>query len=622
MSLRNHERELPLTLARQVDDICCRFETAYRAATVPKERPRIESFLGAVAETARPALANELVALEIDLRRQAGEHPQPDEYQARFPFLVSPDQTVQASSRQPRPSTPAPASVNIPDYKILEELGRGGMGVVYQAVHLGLNRPVALKMLLSGAWASATDVQRFRLEAEAIAQLDHPNIIPVYEIGIQEGLHYFSMKLVEGGGSLERHLAELAVNVRAGVQLLATVARAVHYAHQRGIIHRDLKPANILLDADQHPYVTDFGLAKRTAEDRGMTTTGAIVGTPSYMAPEQATGQKTLTTAVDVYALGAILYEILTGRPPFRAPSILETLQQVRERDPDRPRAVNPNADPELEAVSLKCLAKDAEQRYASAADLAADLERWLGGKALSVRPPRLGSLLRYWFRHNFGPGTVVLGLVFGVYWVVFLWLVGINPLGMSQGLVGTLFLLGLAAGTCAGLITAVLIRPRNRTADLAAGMITGSVASVMTFTVSVWRRVLIALEWGGTAAIPYGILLGIVAVLVLLGFICVIGTLAAGSLLRRHERVHEIIGPYFERVIPATVLVQFMIGVPYRSATGEISQYAWLLPAFPLLALALTGVLRRWHWILRACLHAAWVGALSTGVVLSSQWH
>ena len=209
----------------------------------------------------------------------------------------------------------------IPGSKIGPLLGRGGMAVVYQAVQLGLNRPVAVKMLLNGAWASPTDVQRFRLEAEAIAHLDHANIIPVYEVGVQEGLHYFSMKLVEGGGSLAQHMARLAADLRTAVQLLATVARAVHYAHLRGIIHRDLKPANVLLDGEHHPYVTDFGLAKRAAAASDMTQTGAVMGTPSYMAPEQARGEKTLTTAVDIYGLGAMLYELLTGRAPFRAAS-------------------------------------------------------------------------------------------------------------------------------------------------------------------------------------------------------------------------------------------------------------------------------------------------------------
>src|SRR5262245_58192698 len=371
--------------------------------------------------------------------------------------------------------------VAVPGYRLETELGRGGMGVVYKAVQLGLNRPVALKMLLNGAWASPTDVQRFRLEAEAVAQLDHPNIIPVYEVGERDGLHYFSMKLVEGSGSLARHMARLAGNLPAVVRLLVTVARAVHYAHQRGIIHRDLKPANILLDADEYPYVTDFGLAKRTAGGSDMTQTGAVVGTPSYMAPEQARGQKTLTTAVDVYALGAILYELLTGRPPFVAATPLDTLLQVLEREPERPRAINPPADPDLEAVCLKCLARDPQQRYTSAADLADDLGRWLEGEPLSVRPLRLASLVRLWLRHNFGAGAwlVVIGLGWGVFsGGAGLFIIN-NIWGLPEGWRIALNLIGLLLGCTAGLIILALVRPRNATADLAAGTIAGLLAAI-----------------------------------------------------------------------------------------------------------------------------------------------
>src|SRR5262245_57849255 len=410
------------------------------------------------------------------------------------------------------PSGTGPPPVALPGYHLEKELGRGGMGVVYKAVQLGLNRPVALKMLLHGTLASPADVRRFGLEAEAIAQLDHPNIIPVYDVGEQEGLHYFSMKLVEGSGSLAQHLARLARELPAAVRLLATVARAVHYAHQHGIIHRDLKPGNILLGPDQHPYVTDFGLAKRTTGGSDLTQTGAVVGTPSYMAPEQARGGKTLTTAVDVYALGATLYEVLAGRPPFRAATPLDTLREVLERDPERPRSLTPAADPDLEAVCLKCLARDPQQRYASAADLAADLERWLHGEPLSVQPLRLASLLRLWVRHNFAAGAwlVVLGLGWGLFFGVHGWLVAINPLGMSPGLRRTLYCLGLAMGTSAGLMTVVLVRPRNRAADLAAGLITGLLAAVTCYTVGWgWVIVVIAYRAAGEGGIPYGIWFG-----------------------------------------------------------------------------------------------------------------
>jgi predicted Ser/Thr protein kinase len=275
------------------------------------------------------------------------------------------------------------------DYELVTELGRGGMGVVYRAKQHRLDRTVAVKMLLTNAVASASDLQRFRTEVEATAHLQHPHIVRVYEVGEADGCPFYSMDYIDGP-SLAQRLRDGPLPGKVAARYLVTIAQAVQHAHDRGILHRDLKPSNILLDAADRPYVTDFGLAKRVASDSRQTHTGAILGTPSYMAPEQAAASKELTPAADVYGLGAVLYELVTGRPPFRAETPLDTLLQVIEREPAPPRLLNPKIDPDLETICLKCLDKVPHGRYATAQELAADLERYLAGESISARSVNL----------------------------------------------------------------------------------------------------------------------------------------------------------------------------------------------------------------------------------------
>ena len=284
-------------------------------------------------------------------------------------------------------STPPSAELpRIPGYEVLEVVGRGGMGVVYRARHVRLDRPVALKMLLTGAHASRESRERFLREARMGAGLRHPNIVQVHDMGDQDGLPYFTMEFVEGG-NLAQKLAGMPQPPRQAAALLATLAEAVQAAHRCGIVHRDLKPANVLLTADGTPKICDLGLARRLDGEAGLTWTGTAVGTPSYMAPEQAeAGPQTLGPAVDIHALGAILYELLTGRPPFRAATAAETVRQVISQDPVPPSRLNGKVPRDLEAICLKCLHREPHLRYADAAALAADLHRFLGGEAIAAR--------------------------------------------------------------------------------------------------------------------------------------------------------------------------------------------------------------------------------------------
>ena len=272
------------------------------------------------------------------------------------------------------------------DYELLEEIGRGGQGVVFRARQKSLNRIVALKVIGLGQWATKTHLKRFRLEAEAAASLDHPCIVPIYEVGERDGQCYFSMKFIEGG-QLDEVVKDAPMSIRQAVELIAKVARTVHYAHEHGILHRDIKPGNILLDTKGEPHLTDFGLARLVESESTVTRTLEVLGTPSYMAPEQAAGNNArLTNATDVYGLGAVLYQLLTSHPPFAGGTTYETIKLLLETEPRLPRLWNPKVDRDLSTICLKCLEKDPQRRYSSALVLAEDLERWLRHEPILAR--------------------------------------------------------------------------------------------------------------------------------------------------------------------------------------------------------------------------------------------
>jgi tRNA A-37 threonylcarbamoyl transferase component Bud32 len=292
-------------------------------------------------------------------------------------------------------------------FEILEELGRGGMGVVYKARQNNLSRLVALKMVLAGAHAGPDALARFHKEAQAVASLQHPDIVQIHDVGQVGGLPYISLEFIDGG-SLDRRIEGRPQEPMQAARTIRILARAIHAAHLRGIIHRDLKPANILLTADGRPKITDFGLARRLGDDSDQTRTGTIVGTPDYMAPEQALGQAhDAGPLADQHALGAILYELLTGRPPFRGATAHDTIEQVRTQEPVPPKRLQPKVPRDLETICLKCLQKEPHRRYPSADALADDLDRFLDGRTIRARPVSAVALLGHWCRRN--PRVAVL---------------------------------------------------------------------------------------------------------------------------------------------------------------------------------------------------------------------
>lgn len=444
----------------QLDELCDRFESAW----LDGQSPRVEEFLSEVSEKNRSEALRELLKLDAHYRQRGDASPTVEEYRERFPSLGSVWLRGLLQPVMPRGSSnPAGDSFarttaigsqtglpSIPGYEVLELIGRGGMGVVYKARDLSLHRPVAIKMVSAGNLAGPETLSRFRAEARAVASLQHPNLVQIHEVGEHDGRPYLAFEYVSGGG-LDLRLRGEPQPPQAAARLIKTIAHAIQYAHSQGIVHRDLKPANILLATPTkplsneprttmgssgiasttgqsllseprpnsslenatlpgtepsgiygHPKISDFGLAKDLESDSEQTKSGAILGTPSYMAPEQAVGRaSSISPATDVYALGAILYEMLTGRPPFRAPTVIETLDQVRTLEPLSLRRVQPTVPRDLDTICLKCLQKDPVRRYVSASALADDLDRFLRDEPVLARPVSTTERTWRWCRRH-----------------------------------------------------------------------------------------------------------------------------------------------------------------------------------------------------------------------------
>ena len=418
------------------------FKTDWERAIRGGPQPVIAAYMDKVSESERVVVQKELKKIDQEYRHRLAKstHAEID----LTPEIVSPtteekttklnlsanehedagtlstaafisEEKAEKGNLHEKRSTPAsPGSIAktlgaLEEYELLDELGRGGMGVVYKARERSVNRVVALKMMLAGQFASPEALRRFQIEAESVASLDHPNIIPIYHVGEINGMPYFVMKYVDGT-SLDRFArGRFTTEPQAAAELLRKICLAVHFAHQRGILHRDLKPGNILIDQHGEPHITDFGLAKRMDQDQGETQTGTVIGTPDYMSPEQAAGlSNNVSVASDVYSLGSVLFDLLTGEPPFRSKTMMQTLMRVTKEPVRSPTSLNRSIGLDLETICLKCLDKDSERRYSSAGEVAAELERYLKGHPIHGR--RVGKLERTqrWCRRN--PKVAMLG--------------------------------------------------------------------------------------------------------------------------------------------------------------------------------------------------------------------
>lgn len=432
---------------------------------------------------------------------------------------IGADFSGQISGGMAQPAQDSTALPSLDGYELLEELGRGGMGVVYRARHTKLDRPVAVKMILAGQFASPESIARFTLEAETAARLDHPGIVPIYEIGQAGEHHFFSMKLINGQ-PLSELLGEYQPDQRRSAQLMIEIARAVQHAHQRGVLHRDLKPANVLIDEAGHPLLTDLGLAKQLDSDTAITQTGLVLGSPGFMSPEQAAGQTDVTTAADVYAMGAMLYWLVSGQPPITGQSAFDVVRKTIEHEPESIRQLRGDADRDLNLICLKALQKDPEKRYQSAEQFAGELQAWLDGEPLSVKPPTLFTSMRRWIQKNFrgvtvGVGVgVVCGLLLGFVILLqiaqgqlqaanslhdrlqaadppllttyFAW-VELVPQGLRESLTG---LVTVITAVC-GLATIGLSKPKRGDSGVAAALTAALLSGILAFIISwAWQPI------------------------------------------------------------------------------------------------------------------------------------
>ena len=528
-------------------------------------------------------------------------------------------------------------------YKLLQQIGEGGCGVVYMAEQEEpVRRRVALKVIKLGMDTKSV-IARFEAERQALALMDHPNIAKVLDAGATEtGRPYFVMELVRGI-KITDYCDQNNLSTEERLKLFTQVCQAIQHAHQKGIIHRDIKPSNILVTVSEPcavgcPKVIDFGIAKATTDQRLtdktiFTAFEQFIGTPAYMSPEQAMMTSLdIDTRTDIYALGVLLYELLTGRTPFNQQELLaagldEMRRRIRDCEPTRPstlfstmnaeqiskvanhrrcdpKHLGPAVEGELDWVVMKCLAKDRNERYASATDLAAELERWLRGEPLCVRGPTLEYLLRIWVRHNFGASgwAVALGIIWGVVGGVLCWVVEINPWQLSSSTRRAIYLGMVGLMSSGGLVTIWLVRPKNAAADLASGIITGLLATVLCYTIS-WGWVAVKI-----AGVPHGIWFGMVTALVAIASLSIVETMTAGMLVRRHGRVRAAIVPYIEVTVPVILTMICANSVFVRVLTSGPTTYTWRLFLLPLPLLAILGVVKGWPWPVRLLLHAGWI--------------